>query len=36
MKRKAIIIGNSGDSNNPKEYLEGVKKDVKNYKSFLQ
>ena len=33
MKRKALIIGNSG---NPKEYLDGVKKDVKNYKSFLQ
>jgi len=36
MKRKALIIGNSGDSQNPKEYLEGVKKDVKNYNSFLQ
>lgn len=36
MKRKALIIGNSGDKNNPKEYLEGVKKDVSNYNSFLQ
>jgi len=36
MKRKALIIGNSGDKNNPKEYLEGVKKDVTNYNSFLQ
>ncbi|HIP26197.1 MAG TPA: caspase family protein [Flavobacteriaceae bacterium] len=36
MKRKALIIGNSGDKNNPKEYLEGVKKDVHNYNTFLQ
>jgi len=36
MKRKALIIGNSGDKNNPKEYLEGVKKDVNNYNTFLQ
>lgn len=36
MKRKALIIGNSGDKNNPKEYLEGVKKDVTNYNNFLQ
>ena len=36
MKRKALIIGNSGDRNNPNEYLEGVKQDVNNYKQFLQ
>jgi len=36
MKRKALIIGNSGDKNNRKEYLEGVNKDVKNYNNFLQ
>ncbi len=36
IRRKALIIGNSGDKNNPKEYLEGVKKDVDNYKHFLQ
>jgi hypothetical protein len=33
MKRKALIIGNSGK---PEEYLEGVKKDVQNYNKFLQ
>lgn len=32
MKRKALIIGNSG---NPGEYLEGVQQDVNNYKQFL-
>lgn len=36
IRRKALIIGNSGDKNNPKEYLEGVKKDIDNYKHFLQ
>ena len=33
MKRKALIIGNSGA---PEEYLEGVKKDVQNYYKFLK
>jgi len=36
MKRRALIIGNSGNNNNPKEYLEGVKKDVANYHKFLK
>lgn len=35
MKRQALIVGNSGDKNNPKEYLEGVQQDIKNYKQFL-
>ena len=35
MRRKALIIGNSGDKKNPNEYLEGVEKDIKNYKDFL-
>jgi hypothetical protein len=33
MKRKALIIGNSGK---PEEYLKGVKKDVQYYNKFLQ
>ncbi|RUM46234.1 MAG: hypothetical protein DSY46_00470 [Hydrogenimonas sp.] len=33
MKRRALIIGNSGE---PEEYLEGVKKDVQNYNKFLK
>ena len=33
MKRKALIIGNSGNSD---EYLEGVEKDINNYKNFLK
>ena len=35
MKRIALIIGNSGDKKNPDEYLEGVEKDINNYKKFL-
>lgn len=35
MKRKALIIGNSGNKNNPDEHLKGVQQDVKNYKEFL-
>ena len=36
MKRKALIIGNSGNKNDSEEYLEGVEKDINNYNNFLQ
>jgi len=35
MKRKALLIGNSGNKNIPDEYLAGVAIDIENYKKFL-
>lgn len=35
MRRKALIIGNSGGEKNLEDYLEGVQQDVKNYRQFL-
>jgi len=35
MRRKALIIGNSGGKKNQEQYLEGVQQDVKKYKKFL-